>query len=157
MMLPSGAVGNMQVVTGINTTAKIYLLMSENVSLAGTGGVTLYECGQYVVTGGVSGYSHAPLTSPSCSGLSGSVSTTLSLLDNACGRGRNGLVCAGYIVGTVWLVGGDPVLVVPCHWTATRFCGMAFVGVAKELVLAVLSPGNSRANRFPQSRWALVL
>merc|ERR1719359_1573171 len=91
MVLPGGTAGNQQVMTGINTTDKIYLLMSENVSIASTGGVTLKTCGSYLGTFTANGpliagiAAHAPLTNPSCSGSGTAVTTTLTLLDNSFG------------------------------------------------------------------------
>jgi len=89
MMLPGGADTYKQVLTSVNTSAKIYLLMSENVSIANTAGVTIYSCGEYVVASVASGFSHAPLTSPDCTALSAQAKVggtpTLTLLDNAYG------------------------------------------------------------------------
>jgi hypothetical protein len=98
MMLPGGAENNRQRLTGINTTgegAKIYLIMSENVTIAASAGVTAVPCGPYVVAGSVSGpAAHAPLTNPSCAnpgdldaaGQTKTFTTTsLSLFENSFG------------------------------------------------------------------------
>jgi hypothetical protein len=94
MMLPGGAVNNRQKLTGINTTATIYLIMSENVTITKSTGVKARPCGSYVVApgsaAGESGYvngwsSGAPLTNPSCADPGAGQSTTLTLVDNAYG------------------------------------------------------------------------
>ena len=92
MMLPGGATDNKQRLTGINTSALIYLVMSENVSETGEGGVELWNCGEYILARrddgatGVSGFSNVPLVNKDC-GEDGEQErmADVTLLDNTYG------------------------------------------------------------------------
>ena len=89
MVLPGGAVDNSQKLTGINTSAKIYFVMNENVSLAGDKKITIHDCGHYTLARRdldkttVSGFDNRPLVDPACTADSAQYSfATPALLDN---------------------------------------------------------------------------
>jgi len=93
MILPGGADSNLQKLSEINTSATVYLVMSENVSLSGSGGVDFWNCGEYILARrdsgatGVAGFDNRPLVNADCTSddATQETSATLTLLDNTYG------------------------------------------------------------------------